>query len=257
MMEKEKEKETETETEINIIYPYVSIICVTYNRRIFIPFLLKCVNNQTYSHKQMELIVVDDGEDSVIDLFSKDNISEYDFNIKYYRLSSKVTLGEKRNYANTLINRMTKYITYFDDDDYHFPDRISHSVETLQNNTSYLCAGCTVLYVYYPGIKRLFQFGPYMKNHATAGTFFFDVDLLKMTKFNNNSWVAEESFFLKNYTIPIIQLNPLKTILVVSHTHNTVGKRIFVGKKNVNETYVCVDYFLRNKWSYEFYANLI
>jgi hypothetical protein len=37
--------------------------------------------------------------------------------------------------------------------------------------------------------------------------------------------VAEERAFLKDYTVPFVQLDPMKTILVFSHEHNTFDKR--------------------------------
>jgi hypothetical protein len=37
--------------------------------------------------------------------------------------------------------------------------------------------------------------------------------------------MGEEKHFLKNYTIPMVQLDPMKTILVVSHKHNTFDKK--------------------------------
>ena len=49
--------------------PFVSVCTPTYNRRKFIPQLIKCFKNQTYPKQLMEWIVIDDGEDSVEDLF--------------------------------------------------------------------------------------------------------------------------------------------------------------------------------------------
>ena len=60
----------------------------------------------------------------------------------------------------------------------------------------------------------MYQAGPYGPNHATAGTFAFRVELLKKTKYNENASLAEEKEFLKDYTIPFVQLDPMKTILV-------------------------------------------
>jgi hypothetical protein len=37
--------------------------------------------------------------------------------------------------------------------------------------------------------------------------------------------LAEERAFLKDYTVPFVQLNPMKVILVFSHEHNTFDKR--------------------------------
>ena len=49
--------------------PFVSVCTPTYNRRIFIPNLIRCFQAQTYPKELMEWIIIDDGEDSVEDLF--------------------------------------------------------------------------------------------------------------------------------------------------------------------------------------------
>ena len=71
----------------------------------------------------------------------------------------------------------------------------------------------------------MMQCGPYGPNHATAGTFAFKTKLLEDTKYNDDAALAEEKAFLKDYTVPFVQLDPLKTILVFSHEHNTFDKR--------------------------------
>jgi hypothetical protein len=69
------------------------------------------------------------------------------------------------------------------------------------------------------------RFGPYGPNHATAGTFAFKRKLLKNNRYNDDACLAEERAFLKDYTVPFVQLNPMKVILVFSHEHNTFDKR--------------------------------
>jgi glycosyltransferase involved in cell wall biosynthesis len=49
--------------------PLVSIVTPTYNRRRFIPSLIKMVQSQTYPMCRMEWIVYDDGQEEVQDLF--------------------------------------------------------------------------------------------------------------------------------------------------------------------------------------------
>ena len=72
----------------------------------------------------------------------------------------------------------------------------------------------------------MMQFGPYGPNHATAGTFAFRKELLlENHSYDNDAALAEEKAFLKNYTVPFIQLEPKKTILVFSHIHNTFDKK--------------------------------
>jgi hypothetical protein len=112
-----------------------------------------------------------------------------------------------------------------DDDDYYPPERIEHAVDRLQNNKEALCAGSSEMYIYFKHIKKMYQCGPYGPNHATAGTFAFKVRLLDDTKYEDHAALAEEKAFLKDYTVPFVQLDPLKTILVFSHIHNTFDKK--------------------------------
>ena len=167
----------------------------------------------------MEWIIVDDGTDKIEDLVKTSGISQ----IKYYAVDNKMTLGAKRN----LMHSYTKgtIIVYMDDDDYYPPERVKHAVETLTNNKEALCAGSSEIYIYFKHVKKMIQCGPYGPNHATAGTFAFRAELLKQTKYQESASLAEEKHFLKNYTIPFVQLDPLKTILVFSHEHNTFDKR--------------------------------
>ena len=49
--------------------PLVSVCTPTYNRRQFVPFLIKCFEAQTYPKELIEWIIIDDGTDPVKDLF--------------------------------------------------------------------------------------------------------------------------------------------------------------------------------------------
>jgi len=167
----------------------------------------------------MEWIIVDDGTDRIKDLVEKSGISQ----IKYFELPKKVSLGEKRNYMHS--KATGSIIVYMDDDDYYPPDRVSHAVDKLMDNKHALCAGSSEIYIYFKHIKKMIQFGPYGPNHATAGTFAFRAELLKQTRYQDHAAVAEEREFLKGYTIPFVQLDPMKTILCFSHEQNTFDKR--------------------------------
>ena len=200
-------------------FPLVSVCTPTFNRRPFIPITFECFRNQNYPKDRIEWIIVDDGTDKIADLIEKSNIPQ----IKYFSIDKKMSLGEKRNY----MHKQTKgsIIVYMDDDDYYPPDRISHAVERLTSSPTALCAGSSEMYIYFKHIKKMYQSGPYGPNHATAGTFAFKSELLKQTQYENHAALAEEKAFLKGYTVPFVQLDPMKTILVFSHEHNTFDKR--------------------------------
>lgn len=200
-------------------YPLVSVCTPTFNRRPFIPTMFECFRNQTYPKDRIEWVIVDDGTDRIKDLVESSGISQ----IKYFELPKKVSLGEKRNYMHS--KATGSIIVYMDDDDYYPPERISHAVDKLMDNKQALCAGSSEIYIYFKHIKKMIQFGPYGPNHATAGTFAFRAELLKQTKYQDHAAVAEEREFLKGYTIPFVQLDPMKTILCFSHEQNTFDKR--------------------------------
>jgi glycosyltransferase involved in cell wall biosynthesis len=199
--------------------PFVSVCTPTYNRRPFIPTMLKCFLHQDYPKDRMEWVIVDDGTDGIEDLLLAANIPQ----VKYVRLPAKVPLGEKRN----IMHRHAKgdIFVYMDDDDFYPPQRVSHAVEVLQANPKAMCAGSTVLFIYFKHLDKIMQFGPYGSTHATAGTFAFRRELLADTAYDDSAALGEERAFLKNYTVPFAQLDPRKVILVFSHAHNTFDKK--------------------------------
>ena len=200
-------------------YPFVSLVTPTFNRRPFIKSMFECYKHQTYPKERMEWIIVDDGTDKIKDLIEDSGIKE----IKYYALNEKITLGKKRN----MLHDKSKgdIIVYMDDDDYYPPTRVEHAVTKLKQSPKTLIAGCSQLYIYFKHIEKMYYFGPYSKTHATAATFAFKRELLTKTRYNENASLAEEKEFLKNYTFPMIQLDPLQVILVFSHSHNTFNKK--------------------------------
>ena len=197
--------------------PFVSICTPTFNRRPFIPFIIKCFEHQDYPKDKIEWIIVDDGTDKIEDLVQ--HIPQ----VKYYKFDKKMTLGMKRNICHE--KSIGDIILYMDDDDYYPPQRITHAVNTLREHPKALCAGSSEMYIYFKHIQQMYKFGPYGPNHSTAATFAFRRELLKETSFDNNASVAEEKHFLKNYTIPFVQLDSMKSILVFSHIHNSFDKK--------------------------------
>ena len=196
--------------------PFVSVCTPTFNRRPFIPALIECFKSQTYDSSKMEWIVVDDGTDSVEDLFADVP------NVKYYRETPKMPLGKKRNYMHSKCKG--DVIVYMDDDDYYPNTRVAHAVARLKESPEALCAGSSAMHTYFPDLDQVWMFGPYGDRHCTAASMAFKRALLTRTSYEDGAALAEEKHFLKNYTIPFVQLDPLKTMTVVAHAHNTFDK---------------------------------
>lgn len=213
MGKKNKKNTSNAKTQL----PFVSVCTPTFNRRPFIPLMLKCFDSQIYPKDRIEWIIIDDGSDKIEDLVKSHP------NVKYFRYETKMTLGKKRNLMHE--KSCGEILVYMDDDDYYPPTRISHAVDMLTSHPKALCAGASELYIWFKHISQMWKFGPYGPNHATAGTFAFKRELLNQTKYDETACLAEEKGFLKNYTIPFVQLDPKHTILVFSHIQNTFDKK--------------------------------
>ena len=207
--------------------PFVSVCTPTCDRRCFIKRLIKSFDMQDYPKNRLEWIILDDGIDKIEDLV------EYHPVVKYIKCNHKMNIGKKRNLLNNLTSG--DIIVYMDDDDYYPPTRISHAVDKLLQVPRALCAGTTKIYVYFCHSKKIYSFGPYSDTHATANTFAFRRKLLEITRYDDSSTCGEEKTFLKNFTIPFVQLEPLKTILVISHKTNTFDKNKIIQNGNLSK----------------------
>lgn len=199
--------------------PSVSICSLTRNRQAFLSLLQACVASQTYPHGLIEWVIVDDSDNGK-DPFVPD--PKLDVRVKHIKLPQTLILGQKRNVSHQHCSG--EVIVYMDDDDYYPPQRVSHAVERLLE-TSKPVAGSTMLPIYFTDTGQAWVAGPYGPNHATANTFAFRRELLEKTRYEDAATHAEEKAFLKNYQIPMAQLDPAQTILCMGHSSNTFDKR--------------------------------
>jgi len=107
----------------------ISCIMPTRNRRAFVAQAISYFLRQDYEAK--ELIVLDDGDDSVADLIPSDP------RIHYVRLPQRLTLGAKRNRCVELAHG--DLIMHWDDDDWHAPQRITLQYEALRAANAEIC----------------------------------------------------------------------------------------------------------------------
>lgn len=133
----------------------VSCILPTYNRRALFAQSIRYFLRQDYAEK--ELIVVDDGTDSIADLVPQDEA------IRYLRLNTRLTVGAKRNLACR--EARGEIILHWDDDDWMAGWRVSYQVKRLEESRAEICgldrlwywqpdAGQAWEYVYPAGARR-------------------------------------------------------------------------------------------------------
>ena len=237
-----------------IEFPFVSVITPTYNRRRFIPALIRCYLSQTYPKDRMEWIVLDDGSDKVEDIFAAAVEKDQLQNFRYLYEDEKKNIGAKRN----RLNREAKgeIIVAMDDDDFYFPERVHAAVQGFKKNPKYELAGSSEIYMYYSDIKEIYKLGPYHPNHATNGTMAWRRSYASTHLYDEEVTHAEERSFLDNYKHPMLQLDPKKVMLVMSHTENTFDKKKMRDEPNpfVKKTTMKLKDFIRDGELRTFFA---
>jgi glycosyltransferase involved in cell wall biosynthesis len=211
--------------------PTVSIVTVTqYSRRHCLANLVGLIKAQIYENI-IEWVVVEgssnaaDAEQNAKLIDEQINTMElYPRNIvyipfrpdqEYARLSDLRNLGNKACIGDIIV--------CMDDDDYYPPTRVSHAVYMLMNSTA-LIAGCSKAYIYFYLTHQLFQFQGFGKNHSTNNCMAYKREYLEQHAHKSGLDKAEESSFTNYFSVPMVQLDPLKCIVISGHGDNTVDK---------------------------------
>jgi glycosyltransferase involved in cell wall biosynthesis len=116
--------------------PLVSCIMPTRDRRPFVAQALRYFLRQDYPN--IELIVVDDGDDAVADLMVGDE------RVRYIRLRSVHSIGAKRNIACEAATG--EIVAHWDDDDWSSPHRLRRQVECMLETGADACGVCEMLH---------------------------------------------------------------------------------------------------------------
>jgi hypothetical protein len=112
--------------------------------------------------------------------------------------------------------------------------------------------------MYYSDIETIYKFGPYNKNHATNGTMAWRRSYANTHEYDEYVTHAEERSFLDDYSHPMIQLDPFKVMLVMSHSENTFDKKkMREGPPSpmVTKTDLKLREFIKDGELYDFFRN--
>jgi glycosyltransferase involved in cell wall biosynthesis len=155
----------------------VTAICPTYNRRQYIPSMIACFLSQTLIDS--ELIIVDDGTDSIADLIPDNS------RIKHIRLRTKQRLstGVKRNIACG--KAQGEFIVHFDDDDWSAPGRIAHQISELENSEKQVLSYYNIPY-WNVDTRKLYRFHPVCLGNPHGASFCYRKDWWLHHKFDDN-----------------------------------------------------------------------
>ncbi|MCZ9150456.1 glycosyltransferase [Escherichia albertii] len=229
--------------------PFVSVVTPTWNRSVFLPYLLYMYRYQDYPADRRELVILDDSPQShqhIIDRLT-DGTPEV-FNIRYIHHPEKLPLGKKRNMLNDLASG--EYILCMDDDDYYPADKISWTITMMQKHRA-LISGSDQIPIWYSHINRIFKSRSFGPRNILNGTFCYHRNYLKKHRYDDDCNLGEEKSFTDNFSVNPLQLPGERAILCISHSHNTFDKDFILGAStpvNAALTDIVRDPLLRNAY---------
>jgi glycosyltransferase involved in cell wall biosynthesis len=222
-----KNKQNNNKKEIS-----VSIITITQNKRFeCIKILFDMIKNQTYTNI-IEWVITEGSKNNDDAAENEKNIkelieqrhNELNFPIIYIKKEKNVKLGELRNIGN---KSCTGDITVcMDDDDYYFSDRIEHIVKKLSNSNCKI-AGCSNHLMYDYDLNILVQMKSLGQYHSINSCMAWKKEYLLTNTHDSEKEFGEEQSFTKNFTEPMVQLDPFSTVILSSHSSNTYSKKKF------------------------------
>lgn len=146
----------------------------TYNRRAFVPHAIRYFLRQDYLNK--ELLIVDDGSDSIADLVPQHE------QIRYIRLSSRMILGEKRNFC--VRHSKGDYIMHWDDDDWMASWRIRYQIQELIASNNGVCGLKEMLFQHIESGKCwLYKYPPTQRPWLAGGSLLYTRNFGRKTHF--------------------------------------------------------------------------
>jgi len=207
--------------------PDVSIVTLTYNRRIFMPLAQYSYMIQSYPENKLEWVIVDDGEDSIEDTLI--GIS----NVKYIRLDKKTSIGEKRNIG--VQSAMYDTIMMMDDDDVYPNNSVLHRVAMIGKEPKKQCVFSTTIPCY--DIQKHISFmnvPPFtlpMAQRVSEASLGFTRGFWEARKFTDIQ-IAEANAFIHGREEMCRELSPQEVIVSLVHSNNTSSRKVPDGEPN-------------------------
>lgn len=202
--------------------PDVSILCITKDRRIFMPILKYSYMVQSYPEDKMEIVIVDDGDDSIEDTLIGVP------NVKYVRCDPGMTISQKRNLA--VENAMYDVLVTMDDDDVYPNNSVLHRVAMLLKEPSKQCGFCTTIPCYditkFSSFMNVPPMTLAMSERVSEATLIFTKKFWEEGKFDDMVHVGEGNAFIRGREQMCRELSPQDVIVSLVHPKNTSSRRL-------------------------------
>src|SRR6266852_1533657 len=193
----------------------VSCIMPTADRRRFVSQAIRNFQAQDYCNK--ELVVLDDGQDSVADLMPDAP------QVRYVRIDEKQTLGAKRN--ECVKTSRGDLIMHWDDDDWSAPHRIRYQVQVLLQQEAEVCGLREMLfYDLSSGQTWLYAYPASNRSWLAGGSLLYTRAFWQRAPFPSVQ-VGEDARFVWSQSKPKLAVLPdYRFYIAMIHSSNTSPK---------------------------------
>ncbi len=202
--------------------PDISILCITKDRRAFMPILKYSYMIQSYPEDKMELVIVDDGDDPIEDTLIGVP------NVKYVRCEQGMTISQKRNLA--VENAMYDILVNMDDDDVYPNNSVLHRVAMLLKEPAKQCGFCTTIPCYditkFSSFMNVPPITLKMSERVSEATLIFTRKFWEENKFDDTVHIGEGNAFIRGREQMCREISPQDVIVSLVHPKNTSSRKL-------------------------------
>ncbi len=219
-------------------YPSITLGMPIWNRREFLPLIIRNINNLNYDLSKIEFLILDDS-DKGKELFTNQTLHEFKTHFKlldvnYIKQSEKKTIGEKRNFICKKAKH--KLIAFMDSDDLYMPDYLKHSYDTMKKDNATLVGSNQMIFTYPLDGWKMTGIQCSQKRMIHEATMMLTKKHFRSTGgFIKNSQ-GEGTKMIDNLNSTKVSLTDCSKIMVcISHNGNTIGKETFKKAQDLND----------------------
>jgi len=200
------------------MFPYIAIVTPTKNRHAHLDFQIAQMSSQSYPLHKIIWIITDSSDDIQI----PDTKKVWTI---WKKLPSTTPFGKSRNISLELaLGTKAEYIFFMDDDDIIHKDRFTYTVHQMMANPSFRIAGSSRVRLFFVNDNDLLHTNHLHDNHTVEPYMCVTREYATNNRFDDSDHFAFLVPFLKDFTEPILQLNPNTICLMIGHTSNTINK---------------------------------
>jgi glycosyltransferase involved in cell wall biosynthesis/ubiquinone/menaquinone biosynthesis C-methylase UbiE len=187
----------------------------TARRRKFVPLAIRYFLRQDYANR--ELVIVDDGPESLADIIPDDP------QIRYVRLNGRRTLGVKRNLC--VKEARGDLIMHWDDDDWFSSRRITYQVNELLSAGAEICGlRQMIFYELATGRSFLYQYPPGQRAWLAGGSLLYTKEFWRRSPFPDVQVASDTRFVWGQRMDRSVTLREFDFYVALIHPENTSAK---------------------------------